>query len=112
MKIKNLRVFLENFTENAKYKLKGTKTGYPSIDRTHENGMTFLEKHPVIPSVSIYMLVKLLAMQNSDSYALDCDGAKIKYKEIMENADTIAKSLKAMGIKKNDIIYLQKIKEE
>lgn len=104
MKIKNLRVFLENFAENAKYKLKGTKTGYPSIDKTHENGMTFLEKHPVIPSVSIYMLVKLLAMQNSDSYALDCDGVKIKYKEIMENADTIAKSLKAMGIKKNDII--------
>ena len=57
MKIKNLKVFLENFAENAKYKLKGTKTGYPGIDRTHENGMTFLEKHPVIPSVSIYMLV-------------------------------------------------------
>ena len=44
MNIKNLKVFLENFAENAKYKLKGTKTGYPSIDKTHENGMTFLEE--------------------------------------------------------------------
>lgn len=104
MKIKNLRVFLENFAENAKYKLKGTKTGYPSIDRTHEKQYSFFVNNQIIPSANIYLLFKLMSLKNRDAYAIDCDNIRITYDELIHRADEVAKALKQLNVKKGDII--------
>ena len=33
-------------------------TGYPSKDKPWEEGKTFFQKHPIIPSINIYSLIK------------------------------------------------------
>ena len=64
MSIKKLRVYLDNFIENGKYKLKGTKTGYPTIDRNHEDGYKFFEKYPLIPNIDMITILRLLSRKN------------------------------------------------
>ena len=85
-------------------KNKQNFTGYPSVDALHEQHATFLEKHPIIPGVSIYNTLKLLNLFYKDLYAFDCLDLQITYGELMKTSKTISVAFKELGIKANDIV--------
>ena len=79
-------------------------TGYASIDNPQSIGSTFLEKNPIIPSVNIYTLLKLLSKGKLDNPAVDCLDLKANYKQLLDDSVTISLALKELGVKKGDII--------
>ena len=80
------------------------QTGYPSIDKPHENGHSFIEKHPIIPNMSIYNMMKMTNILYGKRPAIDCLDLKLTYKKLFEISKTISKAFKELGIKENDII--------
>lgn len=104
MKIKNLRVFLENFAENAKYKLKGTKIGYASIDLPQSSNATFSEKHPFVPSVDFVSILKLKSKGNRNHMAIDCDSLHATYQQLIDDSHQLYLAYKKLGVKKGDIV--------
>lgn len=80
------------------------KTGYPSIDKTHLKDVNFFDKHPYVPSMSIYDSLKLISMMYRDNVAVDSLEAKVTYQELFNSAINIAKAYKELGIKNGDII--------
>jgi acyl-coenzyme A synthetase/AMP-(fatty) acid ligase len=79
-------------------------TGYASIDNPQSIGSTFFEKNPIIPSVNIYTLIKLLSRGKLDDPAVDCLNLKANYKQLLDDAVTISLALKELGVKKGDIV--------
>lgn len=79
-------------------------TGYASIDNPQNIGATFLEKNPIIPSVNIYTLLKLLSKGKLDNPAVDCLDLKASYGTLLNDSVTISLALKELGVKKGDII--------
>lgn len=86
------------------YSLQGTKTGYPSIDRTHEKTKSFIKRHPVIPSVSIYDALSLMSTFYRDANAINCLDLTISYQELLDDAATLASSFCELGIKEGDVV--------
>src|SRR5574344_546059 len=81
------------------------KTGYPSIDRNHEDGVSFLKKHPIIPDCSLYNLFKILNFGNNKS-TIECLNLTVSVEALIKHSDVIAKSLLELGIKEGDIITI------
>ena len=79
-------------------------TGYASIDNPQSIGSTYFEKNPIIPSVNIYTLIKLLSKGKLDDPAVDCLDLKANYKKLLDDAVTISLALKELGVKKGDIV--------
>ena len=79
-------------------------TGYPSIDKTHLKDVSYFEKNPVIPSISIANTMKILWATCPDDPAISCLNLTATHKELLTDAKTIAKSFKEIGIKKGDIV--------
>lgn len=79
-------------------------TGYASIDNPQSIGSTFFEKNPIIPSVNVYTLIKLLSRGKLDDPAVDCLDLKANYKKLLDDAVTISLALKELGVKKGDIV--------
>lgn len=84
--------------------MKKTLTGYPSLDKTHLKDAKFSEKHPFIPGVNIYDAMKVLWAGCPNDPAISCLDVKATHKELLQDAKTIAKSFKEVGIKKGEII--------
>ncbi len=106
MKIKNLKVRIENFKKNASYKLKGTKTGYPSIDKNHEDGAKFFEKHPFIPSIDMTTILKFLSRKTRNNPAIDCNELKATYQDLIDDSHKLYLAYKNLGVKKGDIVTI------
>ncbi|MBQ2910562.1 MAG: acyl--CoA ligase [Bacilli bacterium] len=81
-------------------------TGYPSKDNPQSVEATFLERNPIIPSVNIYTLLKLLSMQHKDKAAVDSLDLKANYGQLLDDAVTISRALKELGVKKGDIVSI------
>lgn len=80
-------------------------TGYPSVDRPNEFGHKFFERHPIIPSTSIYSLMRLLSRFYKDKTAVSCLDLSATYGQLLDkDAVTISLALKELGVKKGDII--------
>ena len=79
-------------------------TGYASIDNPQSINSKFLEKNPIIPSVNIYTLLKLLSTKKLSNPAVDCLNLKADYETLLNDAVTISLALKELGIKKGDIV--------
>lgn len=79
-------------------------TGYPSIDQTHLKDAKFSEKHPVIPSISIANTMGAMWALSPNAPAISSLDINATHKELLEDAKTIAKSFKEIGIKRGDII--------
>lgn len=79
-------------------------TGYPSIDKLHEQGHGFFEKHPIIPNTSIYNMMRMVNLLYGERTAIDCLNLKITYKKLFEISKIISKAFTELGIKENDII--------
>jgi len=84
--------------------MKKKLTGYASIDNPQSINSTFFEKHPIIPSVNIYSLLKLLSIKNADKPAVDCLDLKANYKQLIDDSVTISLALKQLGVKQGDIV--------
>lgn len=83
-----------------------SKKIYPSVARLHEKGARFSEKHPIIPPVNIYTLLKLMCKKFYSEQAVDCLEQSLTFKELFDVVDIFSKSLIELGIKKNDIIVV------
>lgn len=81
-------------------------TGYPSKDNPQSAEATFLERNPIIPSVNIYTLLKLLSMKHKDKAAVDSLDLKANYGQLLDDAVTISRALKELGVKKGDIVSI------
>lgn len=79
-------------------------SGYPSIDKPQNIGASFLEKHPIIPNMSIYNSIKLINTFYGKKEAIDCLDLTTNYNQLFNDAITISKALKELGVVKGDII--------
>ena len=100
-------IFLYNLT-NSLYNI-GVKKGVWLYEKTTErkiinNNYSFLEKHPIIPNLSIYNAINLLSTFYRNVEAIDCLDLTVSYDEMIKDAITMSKALKELGIKKGDII--------
>lgn len=92
---------------SGKLKLKGTKTGYPSIDNPQSQNSTFFEKNPIIPNINIYTLFKILSLKNSKKVAVDSLELKVTYEEMLKDIITISSALKELNVKEGDIVSVK-----
>ena len=79
-------------------------TGYPSLDKRHNDGKKFFEKNPVIPNLSVYDMLGMISAFYRNSTAVDCVDLKVSYQELLDTSDILARSFKELGIKKGDIV--------
>lgn len=79
-------------------------TGYPSIDRPHEKNASFLEKHPIIPNLSIYNTILAMNLNRSNEEAVECLDLTATYQELFDDAKALSKGFKELGVKKGDIV--------
>lgn len=84
--------------------LKKELTGYASIDKPQCADAKFFQKHPIIPNISVYMLLRLISLKILDQPAIDCLNIKVTYRQLIKDAVTISVALKELGVKKGDIV--------
>lgn len=84
--------------------LKKEPTGYPSIDKTHEEGYSYFKLHPVIPNLSIANAVDLINLFNGNQDAVDSVYLSVNYRELQKNSDILAKSFRELGVRAGDIV--------
>lgn len=69
-------------------------------------GDSISSRHPIIPNSSIYDTLNMLSLMYRKSNAIDCLDLKITYEELINNTAIVARALKEIGIKQNDIITI------
>lgn len=79
-------------------------TGYPSIDKRHNDGKNFFERNPIIPDMSVVNAIALISVFYRDAIAIDCLDLKVTYQELLDTAKVLTKAFKELGIKNGDII--------
>lgn len=79
-------------------------TGYPSIDKPQNKGYSIFKQNPVIPNISIYNGIRMLNAFYSENQAIDCMDLTVNYSELFDDAITISKAFKELGVKKGEII--------
>ena len=87
-------------------KEKNTLSGYPSIDLPQSKDASFFEKHPIIPSIDIITILKLLSRKNRDSFAIDCNDLHATYQQLIDDAHKLYLALKELGVRKGDIVTI------
>lgn len=80
------------------------KTGYPSMDRNHEDcfGPDFLEM--TMPQTTIYDYLYQSNKNRLDLPAINYFDNKITYRNFLENSNMVARALSHYGVKKGDIV--------
>ncbi len=82
------------------------KTGYPSIDKTHEKGYSYFQLHPFIPNMSIVNAVELINFFNGKQDAVDSIKLSVNYKELIKNSEIVARAFKELGVKAGDVVTI------
>ena len=59
------------------------KTNYPSVDKTHLQGISNFKLHPFIPNISVYNSIKLMNIPYMNNIAIDCLDLSLNYKELI-----------------------------
>ena len=85
---------------------KNNLTGYPSIDRPQDNGYSFFARNPIIPNMSIYNSIKLINTLYYKKDAIDCLDLNASYEKMFDDAVTISRAFKELGVKKGDIVSI------
>lgn len=106
MKIENLKIYSMLGDIMSAVVSRNTLTGYASIDNPHMQSSTFFEKHPFIPNMNIYTVLKLLSGKYLDSTAVDCKDLSVSYGTLLEDSVTFSLALKELGVKKGDIVSI------
>lgn len=79
-------------------------TGYPSIDKPWERGKTYFQKHPIIPPVNIYTLIKLINRKNRDKPAVTCHENSYTYGQMLKDSARLAHALTLNKVRRGDIV--------
>ncbi|MBQ6332034.1 MAG: acyl--CoA ligase [Clostridia bacterium] len=79
-------------------------TGYPSIDKPWETDYSYFERHPIIPNVNIYTLLKFLCVGKMDRIAIECNDLSVCYRRMLKDAKTVSRALLALSVKRGDIV--------
>ena len=80
------------------------ETGYPSIDKTHLKGTKFIERHPIIPSMTFSAVMDSIFLLQGNHCIVDCLDLQVDVKEFQRDSLLITKMLLELGIKRGDII--------
>lgn len=83
--------------------IKRKLTGYSSIDKPQNAGASFFERHPIIPDINLYMLLKLTSLKSKNAPAIDCGNLKATYSQLLHDAVTVSAALKALRLKKGEV---------
>ena len=81
-------------------------TGYPSIDLPQSQNASFLERNPVIPSIDIITILKLLSRKHRHLPAIDCNDLHATYQQLIDDSHTLYLAFKKLGVKKGEIVTL------
>lgn len=79
---------------------------YPSVARLHEKNARFCEKHPIIPPINVYSLLKIMCKKYSDEQAVDCLNVSISFQDLFGMVECFSRTLVSLGIKKGEIIVI------
>lgn len=80
------------------------ETGYPSVDKTHQKGQKYFERHPIIPAINIYHAVLFMSRRYKNDTAVDCLELKITFGELIRDINILSKGFQRIGVTKGDII--------
>ena len=86
--------------------MKKELTGYPSIDKPQSKNASFFEKNPIIPSIDIITILKLLSRKHRTLPAIDCNGLHATYQELLDDSHIVYRAFKKLGVKKGDIVTI------
>ena len=81
-------------------------TGYPSVDMPHAKDAKYFEKNPIIPSIDLITILKLLSRKNRNLPAIDCNNLHATYQQLIDDSHTLYLAFKKLGVKKKDIVVL------
>ena len=90
----------------ASGEIQGPNTGYPSIDKPWLKNYNAEEIQMDIPKKTMYEMLLENNKNNLKETALIYFDKKITYKELIENIEKCAQSLKKIGVKKNEIVTI------
>ncbi len=80
------------------------KSGYPFYDKPWENDYNYFERHPVIPNVNIYTLLRILSLGKMDKTAIECNDLSVTYRRMFKDAETVSRALQVLSVKRGDIV--------
>lgn len=80
------------------------ETNYPSIDKTHLKGTKFLERNPIIPSLTFSQVLDLMFLMQGNHYIVDCLDLRVDSKEFQKHSLIVAKALLELGVVTNEIV--------
>lgn len=81
-------------------------TGYPSIDKPQSKNASFFEKNPIIPSIDIITILKLLSRKHRNLPAIDCNDLHATYQQLLDDSHLVYRAFKKLGVKKGDIVTI------
>lgn len=81
-------------------------TGYPSIDKRHNDGKKFFERNPIIPNISVSNILDITSLFYRDEIAIDCMDLKVTYQELIDTSVILYKAFKELGVKKGDNVVV------
>ena len=90
----------------ASGKIQGPPVGYPSIDKPWLKYYSEAAIYSEMPKMTCYEYLRKCNEKYLDRIALRYFGRKFTFRELFENIDKVAHSLKSMGVKENDIITI------
>jgi len=79
---------------------------YPSIDKIHFKGEKFTDLHPVIPSISLDLALRVMSLPFRKDKAINSLDLEVNYNELIEAASTLARGFKELGVKRGDIVAI------
>lgn len=81
-------------------------TGYPSIDKPQSRNAGFFERNPIIPSIDIITILKLLSRKHRHLPAIDCNDLHATYQQLIDDSHTLYLAFKRLGVKKGEIVTI------
>lgn len=80
-------------------------SNYPS-SMVHAKEESFFHRNPLIPSTTIYNILKLISTTFRQENAINCLDLNVTYQTLIEDAIMFTKAFRELGIKKGDIISI------
>ncbi len=86
--------------------MKNKITGYPSVDLPQSRNSKYFERKPIIPSIDMITILKLLSRKNRELPAIDCNELHATYQQLIDDSHVLALAYKELGVRKGDIVTI------
>lgn len=84
--------------------MRKIKTGYPSIDLSHEKKISISKRYPIIPNLTIFNALRLLSGFYRPSIAVDCLDLSATFQNLIDDSVMISKAFSELDVKKGSIV--------